>query len=152
MPCHAMRVMLCYAMLHGVMHTRETMTDSSHKHAGTLTSAGTHPLHPLHSPDMAATGPPALKVPVIVLIMTPETLERAVTTLIAECRTGTCPLTTGIGTLGTALMIIPGSNMAGIVMATMQMPIRLGGSWNSCLFPPHMHPRYAVWRLVVVCH
>ena len=60
-------------MLPIVMHTWETKTDTSHKHAGTLTSVGTHPLHPPHSPAMAATGPSALKIPAIVLIMTPET-------------------------------------------------------------------------------
>ena len=151
MPCHAVlsSVVVCYAMQHAF---REIKTDTSHEHAGTLTSAGTHPLHLPHSHVTAATGPPALKVPAIVLTMTPETLERAVTTWSVECQMGTYHLTTGTGTLGMGLMIIPDSNMEGLAMATMQMPIRLGGSWISCLSLPHMRPRYVVWHLIVPCY
>lgn len=110
-------------------------------HAGTLTSAATHPLHPPRSPATAAIAPPALTAPATAPITIPETPEGTAITWIAGCPMATCHPTIGIGTQGMDPEIIQGYSMEGPARGTMQMPIRQGGSWNSCLLPPQARRR-----------
>lgn len=120
-------------MLHirGRAHIKESVM-------GTLTSVVTTPLHPPHSPALAATAPPVLMDLGTVLIMI---LEHVLSTWIVGCQMETCTQTTGTADIcGMGQMITPGSSIQGHIMATMQMPIRPAASWISCLFPLHGDP------------